>query len=414
MARRNPLLAPAVQLTEVVKEYRSYERPADRLWEIFNRNSRFTPHRALDGISLSIHEGETFGVIGENGAGKSTLLKLVAGTSNPTKGAVTVHGKVAALLELGTGFHPAETGRQNVYLLGALNGVGSKDMDNYFRQAVAFSELPEEVLNRPVKTYSTGMFMRLAFAVATNVDPDVLVIDEALSVGDMHFQKKSLDRIMSFCEGGKTVLFCSHNLYQIRTLCSRVVWLHQGQLMAIGETEEVVARYESYEQRKSKGQIGSKDSKAEAETVVPETKSEQGTSTPIRIRQIDLLDEEGTPGDKFKSFSDMSIRVRLKLFDRHTPYHVGIIIHRSDHERIFGTGTHFLDHPTHLSREAKDELILSIPRLPILSGDYLISVFVLDETGLHVYDQAEYICPFSVRNAGREVGVVYIPHEWKS
>ena len=224
---------------------------------------------------------------------------------------------------------------------------------------------------------------------------------------DMHFQKKSLDRIMGFREAGKTVVFCSHNLYQIRTLCSRTVWLHQGGVMAIGETEEVVARYEAYEQEKSLAE--------NPENVPAPTPAESMAEAdpPVRISKIELLGADGLPRTQFDSFQDMSIRVGLKARDRATRYHVAIVIYRSDRERVFGTGTNLhLDIPV-LSGDRIEPVVLSIPRLPILSGDYLVSVFVLDETGLHAFDMAEYVHPFTVRNPGREMGNVYIPHEWQ-
>ena len=180
-----------IRFEGVEKTYLVYSRPQDRLWEWIARTPRHRVHVALTGVDFEVQAGETFGLIGENGAGKSTLLKIAAGTIRPTQGAVSLQGRVAALLELGAGFHPEESGYDNIRFMAALHGLEDGAMEDFVARATAFSELSRDTLERPVKTYSSGMFMRLAFAAATAIDPDVLIVDEALSVGDLHFQKKS-------------------------------------------------------------------------------------------------------------------------------------------------------------------------------------------------------------------------------
>jgi len=239
-----------IRFEGIEKTYMVYARPQDRLWEWVTRSQRHRVHVALTGVDFKVQAGETFGLIGENGAGKSTLLKIAAGTIRPTRGQVTQEGRVAALLELGAGFHPEESGYDNIRFMAALHGLEGVAMEDFIVRATAFSELTPETLERPVKTYSSGMFMRLAFAAATAIDPDVLIVDEALSVGDLHFQKKSLNRILELRERGATVLFCSHNLYQVRSLCQRAAWVHGGRIQAIGATEDVVTAYESHERRR--------------------------------------------------------------------------------------------------------------------------------------------------------------------
>ena len=239
-----------IRFEGIEKTYMVYSRPQDRLWEWVTRKQRHRIHVALTGVDFEVQAGETFGLIGENGAGKSTLLKIAAGTIRPTRGQVFQEGRVAALLELGAGFHPEESGYDNIRFMAALHGLEGTAMEDFIVRATAFSELTKETLERPVKTYSSGMFMRLAFAAATAIDPDVLIVDEALSVGDLHFQKKSLNRILELRERGATVLFCSHNLYQVRSLCQRAAWIHGGRVQAIGATEDVVTAYESHERRR--------------------------------------------------------------------------------------------------------------------------------------------------------------------
>lgn len=394
----------AISLHNVGKAYRFYNRPFDRIQEVLFRTPKHRLHQALNDVKLDIHRGETFGLVGENGAGKSTFLKLVAGTISPSSGSLHVEGRVAALLELGSGFHPEETGRDNVLFMAALNGVPAKHMDEHYRRVTEFSELSAEVLSRPVKTYSSGMFMRLAFAAATSVEPDILVIDEALSVGDMHFQKKSLDRIMQFREVGKTVLFCSHNLYQVRSLCTRAAWIHEGRIMALGDTEHVVTAYESHER--------AKEQRAK-EPLLPNQPSASEGLAPISFIEATLETPDGINPAFVETFQPLRLILEVESHQANTPFHVGFAIVRNDKENIFGTSTHFHRPEAPLRGIGRHRVALRFPAFPLLSGDYMLSVYVLDDTGLQVIDMAERIRPFRVHHHGREFGFVHIPHEWE-
>lgn len=241
---------PAIAITGLAKCYRIYEAPADRLKQMVAdgaaRALRLRPPRrryrefwALRDLSLEIRRGETFGIIGTNGSGKSTLLQLICGTLHPTAGEVAANGRIAALLELGAGFDPEFTGRENVYTNGALLGLGRAEIDLRFPEIARFADIGE-FLDQPVKTYSSGMFVRLAFAVAAHLQPDILVIDEALAVGDIAFQAKCMARLRQLKDAGTTILFVSHDLASVRNLCERVLWLKNGQPMAVGGAKEVV------------------------------------------------------------------------------------------------------------------------------------------------------------------------------
>lgn len=394
-----------VRIDNVSKGYRYYRRPADRLRELLTKQPQHQMHWALRDVSISIEKGETFGLIGENGAGKSTLLKLVAGTCRPSQGEVAVDGRVAALLELGAGFHPDENGRDNAYLMGALSGIAPGKMDEYYRGVVEFAELSEDVLERPVKTYSSGMFMRLAFATATAVDPDILIIDEALSVGDMHFQKKSLDRIMNFRDKGRTILFCSHNLYQVRSLCNRAAWIHEGKVRAIGNTEEVVTAYESHEREKETRFLD----KANNLTFKPASTS----IAPVRISQVTLTSPDGTSPEILDTFQPVTVRVEVESVRQSVPFHVGVAIVRNDRENVFGSSTHFEAGSLPLTADGMRTVALHLPHLNLLSGQYSLSVYLLDDSGLQVYDMAENVCPFHVHSSCREFGIAYLPYHWQ-
>ncbi len=227
----------------------SYRLPTERIGSFkeyairkLQRRVKIEDFWALVDVSMTVNKGDVFGIIGNNGAGKSTILKVISRVLKPSKGRVVVRGRIAPLLELGAGFHPELSGRENVFLNGALLGYSREDMEKVFDEIVAFSEL-EQFINSPIRTYSSGMYARLGFAVATAHVPDVLILDEILSVGDEAFQKKSRERLQSFQEKGSTVLMVSHGLDSMITMCNRVAWLDQGKLRLLGEPSEVVAAY---------------------------------------------------------------------------------------------------------------------------------------------------------------------------
>lgn len=233
----------AIQIEGLSKTYRLYDRPGDRLMQaIFPGKQRFTERHALQPLSLSVYKGETVGIVGCNGSGKSTLLQLICNTLTPTTGNCKVHGKVAALLELGSGFNPEFTGRENIYLNATLLGLSREEIDARYEGIVAFSGLGDAVM-QPVKTYSSGMYVRLAFAVASAVEPDIFIIDEALAVGDERFQRKCYSRIKEMKAKGTTILFVSHAANSIIDICDRAVLLDQGDLLLVGHPKYVISQY---------------------------------------------------------------------------------------------------------------------------------------------------------------------------
>lgn len=231
----------AIRADQLSKVYPLYDRPSDRLKQMFFRGGRqyYREFAALREVSFTLKKGEVLGLVGRNGAGKSTLLQMICNTLTPSSGTVTVNGRVAALLELGAGFNPDFTGRENVYLNASVLGLQQAEIDARYDDIVDFSGIGD-FIHQPVKTYSSGMYVRLAFAIATSVDPDILVIDEALSVGDGAFARKSFDRIMQLKDKGVTILFCSHSMYQIEAICNKAIWLERGQVRALGNPGEVI------------------------------------------------------------------------------------------------------------------------------------------------------------------------------
>ena len=234
----------AIQVKDLEKVYKLYDKPSDRVKEAlgFGKGKRHKEHHALKGVNLTIYQGETVGIIGTNGSGKSTILKIITGVLNPTKGDVTVNGRISALLELGAGFNMEYNGIENIYLNGTMIGFSEKEISEKLNDILEFADIGEYV-HQPVKTYSSGMFVRLAFAVAINIEPEVLIVDEALSVGDVFFQAKCYHKFEEFKQMGKTIVFVSHDLSSISKYCDRVVLLNQGVKLGEGGPKEMIDRY---------------------------------------------------------------------------------------------------------------------------------------------------------------------------
>ncbi|WP_205764085.1 ABC transporter ATP-binding protein [Anaerovibrio slackiae] len=234
----------AIKIEHLSKVYKIFDKPTDRVKEALNpfRKRYSRDFYALNDVSLTIKKGETVGIIGKNGAGKSTILKIITGVLTPTSGSVQVNGRIASLLELGAGFDPEMTGIENIYMNGTIMGYNKEEMDDRLQDIIDFADIGE-FIHQPVKMYSSGMFARLAFAVNAFVEPDILIVDEALSVGDMKFQKKCTDKIEALRENGTTILFCSHDMHAVNELCNCVYWFRDGKIAKSGEPSSVISEY---------------------------------------------------------------------------------------------------------------------------------------------------------------------------
>ncbi|MEJ2684283.1 MAG: ABC transporter ATP-binding protein [Candidatus Sulfobium sp.] len=369
-----------------------------RLKEICFRKSYHSDFIALRDINFSVPMGGTFGIIGENGAGKSTLLKILAKTLKPTTGDLSVNGRTSALLELGAGFNPELTGEENIYLNAYLMGFSKEDIDKKKQEIVEFSELGD-FIGRPIKTYSSGMQVRLAFSIATSVDPDVLIIDEALSVGDLHFQKKCIDRMMQFRERGKTIVFCSHSLYHVQELCQKTIWLQNGAVRSSGDTGKVLNEYQNYLREKDFTNPEVVESASEPEG-------------PVQIQEISLCDAYGQEIDSIRTFQPLYLKIVLRSVNTPTIRgHIGFALIRNDEEVCFGTATHFDGHGP-VSFIDGMEVKIFFPSLALLNGIYYFRASVADDTGLHPYHTLSSP-PFAVQSQMKELGVTYLEHSWK-
>ena len=390
----------AVRSVELTKQYDIYPRPADRILEMITRRPRHTVFPALQDVTFEVERGEAVGIIGQNGAGKSTLLKLLCSVTRPTSGTIEAVGTIASILELGTGFHPEFSGRDNAALNAAILGLSPSEVKRKLPAILEFSELGT-FLDRPVKTYSSGMYMRLAFSVAVNVDPDILVIDEALAVGDGHFQKKCVDRIREFQQQGKTILFCSHALYHVTSICRRSLWLDHGSVMRYGPTLDVVHEYESF--------LLQRDRALPASEGEPER---ERPFSPVRFRDIVVCDSTGSPRDLFERGEDIHFRVRVHSDNPSQPIHVILGVHRSaDDLQCFAVGTH-ADGVEPLCGRSEYEFAVELRRVPLNRGEYSIIAFVGDENAISVFDRRDVRPAFSVGGDRYEIGLITVDHRW--
>lgn len=385
-----------IRALQVSKVYRSYPGPLALLREICSGRPSHRPFAALESVSFQVRRGESFGVVGNNGAGKSTLLKILAGTCTPTSGEVQLQGRVAALLELGVGFDPEFSGRRNLYFGGALAGLSREEIARRESEIIDFSGLGEEI-DRPVKTYSAGMILRLAFSLATSFEPDVLIVDEVLAVGDGEFQRKCLDRIQGLRDRGCTAVLCSHALHQIEAFCSRALWLHRGQIRAMGSSREVVGRYREF------CQTGSREWD-------PAPDQESGTRKICWIEDVTLERPRSGPfrtGDSLKL--DVSARF-LPEFEG-TPG-LGVAVVRDDGVVVYVTSTIFDGVTLREAGPGEYHARVVFPRLALLEGRYYFNVVTTDTHGLQSYDLAEKREPFSVTHSGSDSGLLRLELEW--
>jgi lipopolysaccharide transport system ATP-binding protein len=393
----------AVRAEKVCKTYRLYDTPSDRLKELFLRRPRHRGFQALTGVSFGLARGRALGLIGENGAGKSTLLKIVAGTTQPTSGSIERHGVVASILELGMGFHPEFTGRENARMNAALLGLTGADIRERLPLIRDFAELGD-FFDRPVRTYSSGMTLRLAFSVATHADAEVLIVDEALAVGDGYFQKKSIDRITEFQKGGGTLLFCSHALYYIAMLCDQAIWLKQGSVAAAGSANAVVRAYEEFLQEKERRRA------PEAERSPGPAAATNGRR-PAHLTEVIVHDGSGYPRERFATGETVAVDLAFETEDPSLAFHVRVGVDREDGVQAFAVDTR--EEPwAPLTGRQHYRLRLVFPDLPIAQGQFRLSVFLGDEMALHVHD-LKFVKPgFTVVPPEYVVGMMRPRHVW--
>ena len=391
-----------VIVRDLSKHFRIYHRPIDRLAEAITRKPRHQVYQALNGVSFSLSPRQSLGIIGDNGAGKSTLLKLLAGTLSPTAGTIEIGGRFAALLELGAGFHPEFTGRQNIFLNASLLGLSHEETQEREQAIIAFSEL-EEFIDRPVKNYSSGMYVRLAFSIATSIDPDILIIDEALSVGDIAFQRKCVDRMNVFRSQGKIMIFCSHSMYHVQELCEKALWINQGQIRYMGSTGETIARYEDFCRSKKAPVSGTLPESAPAS--VYDTKE-------CHISTLCIEDSAGNPTDTLKPCGDAVLRMDVEIYKEGLTPQFGFGFLMPDESYIYASVTHHDGISCGaFSAGEKVTVRLYLEKFSVREGTYRLIGGVAENSGLLWYEQ-KIVGPVKIQSS-KGHGLLACGHEWK-
>jgi len=386
---------------------------------------------ALRGVSFQVPAGATYGVIGRNGSGKSTMLKLVAGISRPTTGSVAVQGRISALIELGAGFHPEISGRENVFINGIMLGLSRKEIARRFDEIVEFAEL-EEFIDAPVKTYSSGMYMRLGFAVAIHVDPDVLLVDEVLAVGDEGFTHKCLDKFGEFRRRGKTVLLVTHSLALVERFCDEALWLDQGLARAHGDPRRVVGAYITDIERTEERMLAAADARAQehaeaapaAEQRIADPVEAAGSpddgfkasegrwgSRDVEITGVRLLGEDGHPGHVFHSGEAVTIELAVAALHPVTDFAFGIGIFSADGVCCYGTNTDVAElKSVELSGSGSARFV--IESLDLVEGTYKLDVAVHKRDGF-AYDYHRQLYTFRVKSRTKDAGIYRPRHRWE-
>ena len=387
-----------IRLEGVTKDYPKISTSGERLRTLasllFRRQDM--PHfRALEGVDLEVVRGQSVGIVGENGAGKSTLLKIVAGVVRPTHGSVAVSGRVGALLELGSGFHPEYTGRENIHLSSALMGQSRREVSDKIDSIIAFADIGSHI-DDPVKHYSSGMAVRLGFAVATAMSPEVLITDEVLAVGDESFQKKCVAWLERYLGDGGTLLLCSHSMFHIQTLCSRALWIHHGRVRMAGSSFDVTREYLTYHEEKT----GREQS---------EVRAAMGNSP--RIAEAWIERDDRVRASTFARGDTLVLRgLAFEPDDRPPVLLFGVV--RVDGTRIFGSHSNEGGYiPARVERN-HFSFAVHFAALALLPGKYHLRVHALDAEGLRLHDTVEL--EFVVTGETRDYGVVELAHEWRN
>ncbi|MEK6373684.1 MAG: ABC transporter ATP-binding protein [Acidobacteriota bacterium] len=402
----------AIALTNVSKSYRLWGRGsqfATLKSALLKRDVKLAPEasvEAVKNVSFAVDRGEAFGIIGRNGSGKSTLLKIITGILKPTSGTVAVNGRIAALIELGAGFHPEITGRENIVINGIMLGLTRREIDQRFDSIVEFSGIGD-FIDQPVKTYSSGMYVRLGFAVAVHVDPDVLLIDEVLSVGDEEFSAKCIAKIQEMKYRGVTLVFVTHQLEQVRTLCDRAMWLDHGEVEAIGDPVRVVDHY----LQEVSGTAIAPPPATETTNAPPKDEEERFGSGEVVLSRVAITDDRGRelvavgPGSPVTIEMDVAVRVPQDDFV------FGVGIYHADGTCVYGTNTD-LEGLTPQRLESNGQVRFVMPSLDLVAGTYRIDAAVHTRNG-RAFDYRRGVIRFVVGARVHDIGVYRPKHQWK-
>jgi ABC-type polysaccharide/polyol phosphate transport system ATPase subunit len=432
----------AIEVVHASKVYRrfSHKRQFATLKSVLLRGSLIRDLKpdetftAVRDVSFTVPAGRTLGVIGRNGSGKSTMLKLVAGITKPTTGSVTVNGRISALIELGAGFHPEISGRENVFINGIMLGLSKREVAKRFDEIVEFAEM-KDFIDAPVKTYSSGMYMRLGFAVAIHVDPDVLLVDEVLAVGDEGFTHKCLDKFAEFKRRGKTILLVTHALPMVERFCDEALWLDHGDKMGMGDPKRIVGAYVTAVEVSEEAQLAAGDARAQESTavvspdepasaVLPDHPVESAVapsnmfhaaegrwgSREVEITDVSLSSGDSDRGHVFQSGAPFDIRIRMRAPLPIDDFVVGLGLFNAEGVCCYGTNTNLENYRSE-RLQGDAEVTFRIDSLDLVEGTYKVDVAVHKLDG-YPYDYHRLLYTFRVKSRTKDVGIYRPPHEW--
>lgn len=397
----------AIVVEHVSKSFKIYKDKSSTLMEslLFWKRKKYENRQVLDDISFTVDKGEAVGLIGHNGCGKSTTLKMLSKILYPDKGTIRVNGRVSSLIELGAGFHPDMSGRENIYINASIFGLTKKEIDRRLDDIIAFSEL-EEFIDNPVRTYSSGMYMRLAFSVAINVDADVLLIDEILAVGDVAFQSKCFKRLKEIKHNGTTIIIVSHAMRQIEQICDRAIWIHKGRIRAQGVPRDINSQYMD-----CMGEQQETTNEPQGKTDEIDKNATRWGNGDARISKIKLLNGDGKEVSRFCTDDPMTIQFNYEVKKYVENAVFGIMIVRIDGVDCYGTNTR-IDRMPEFAITQNGRVNFAMDAMNLLPGNYIIDLAIEKDEGIPIdyYTKAKR---FEVYAKSEDIGIVRINHRWE-
>jgi lipopolysaccharide transport system ATP-binding protein len=385
----------AIKLNNLSKFY--YENPSLRHYLLHKVFTKYKSRKifVLKNINLIIPKGNVVGIIGDNGAGKSTLLQIISGVMKPSSGSIQVNGKISALLELGSGFNPDFNGIENIHLYSSIIGIQKSHLKKLIKDIISFADIGD-FITKPVKTYSTGMRMRLAFSVATCVKPEIFIIDEALSVGDANFAHKSFNRIMELKEQGTTILFCSHSLYQIEAICDKAIWIQKGKIISQGLPSDVTTTYKSNNFKTTKPEY--------------QVESKEARLTDIMLYSNDAPIDSNS---KINSLKD-ELKIKVKFYYEHIEPTLTISFSDENGRIITSFGSKNDHYRPIIINKNSGIFVICIPKIQLLKGIYLVNINLMCNESLIIYDAVKSVFALQIVQTTLVQGICHTPHTWIS
>ncbi|MFZ7133043.1 MAG: ABC transporter ATP-binding protein [Eubacteriales bacterium] len=397
----------SIEIKDLTKVYKIYEKPWHRVADIFTRKIRYKKFHALNAITVDIPKGEAIGILGKNGAGKSTLLKIITGVTTPTKGSIKINGTISALLELTSGFDPELTGLENIYLKALTMGIQKKHIEKQISDIIDFADIGEHI-HQPVRTYSSGMKSRLGFAISVNVDPDILIVDEVLSVGDDVFKLKCIEKMEEFKNEGKTILFVSHSLFTVKAFCNKCMWIKDGKLVSYGDTGEIMLEYDNFlkEERAKEKEKKKFEALKDNKEIAVISKSDI-----IECRNFRFYDSYNEVTNRLKYAQDIRFKVDYEVKRPMSGLKWSFTIRDAETNEIFGSDKRSTEHSI-IETIGSHILEVRLQDIRLLPGKYLLSGEIRDETGVLHIGFANRV-PFYIEMTDfKGTGIYYINHTY--